>query len=223
MKTVAVVSAKGGVSKSTLSVHLTSVFARQGSDSMLLDTDVQMSSCEWSEAGMGLGFPVVACPRPQVETFVKSLALPRDYLVLDTAGTAATSPATIAAVRLADFVLVPMTPSALDIWSCNALVDMLKTRIDITGGHLKVAFVLTQTTARSRLARSVREALLETGLPVLDTVMTRRKSYAEAAAKGCTVFELTDPTAQAEMLAITREVQATLAPVALPRPQLVAA
>lgn len=62
--------------------------------------------------------------------------------------------------------------------------------------------MLTQITARSRLARTVWEALLETRRPVLETVMTRRKSYAEAAAKGCTGFELCDLRAQGEMLAI---------------------
>ncbi|MCY0387915.1 AAA family ATPase [Robbsia sp. Bb-Pol-6] len=223
MKTIAVVSPKGGVSKSTLTVHQAACAKRRGDDAMLLDTDVQMSTCEWDGAGNGLDFPVVGCVRPQVEKFVASLALPRDYLYIDTAGIPVSNQATIAAVRLADLVLIPVTPSALDMWSMGALVEMVHARIAITGGALKAVFVITQATHRSRLARSVREALLETGLPVLNTVMTRRKSYAEAAASGCTVFDLADMTARAEMLDIAAEVEAILAPVAMPRPVFVAA
>ena len=49
MRTIAVASAKGGVGKTTLAVHLAVASVLQGRDVVLLDADPQLSAVRWSE------------------------------------------------------------------------------------------------------------------------------------------------------------------------------
>ncbi|MDR8057740.1 ParA family partition ATPase [Burkholderia cenocepacia] len=218
--TIVACSTKGGTSKTTTCVNLPDAIAQElgvelgtGFDAQLFDLDPQMSASEWHEAaGDGARpFPVLACPRPTLDQFLATVREPRDLRVFDCPGIEASNPATIAAVRAADFVLLPIQPSAFDMWANAKLVDLVRTRMDITDGRTKAAFLITQASPRSRLARLTREALQETGIPVLDTVMHARKSYVEAAANGVTVFQYSDAQAQAEMRGVAREVLAMLA------------
>lgn len=124
MHTISLVSQKGGVGKSTLSIHLAVAFAHAGYNTCLLDLDPQSSVAEWGDA------------RELANPFVKSVNAARlskeidglaqegaDVVILDTAPHAET--AAMDAIRISDLVLVPFQPSIMDIRAMNTTVKML--------------------------------------------------------------------------------------------------
>lgn len=235
MKTIVVACPKGGTGKSTTSLHLAyglhhgvdipagfldaqapivPLPADHAPTTALLDTDPQMSTAVWSDAcadGL-LGFPVLASPRPNVDKVVAAMNAPTDHLVIDTAGIAPEkNPAMTSAVLLADLVIIPVQASALDTWALEQFAAMIRHRQTITGGALQAALLITQAAPRSQLVAAARQELADTvGLPILDTVIGRRKAYAEAAARGRTVFQLRDAAARDEIASLTREVRSLL-------------
>lgn len=239
MKTIVIACPKGGTGKSTTSLHLAyglhhavdipagmldaqapavPLTADHAPATALLDTDPQMSAAVWSDAcaeGL-LGFPVLASPRPNVDKVVQAMNAPTDHLVIDTAGMAPEkNPAMTSAVLLADLVIIPVQASALDTWALEQFAAMIRHRQTLSGGALQAALLITQAAPRSQLVAAARAELAEVvGLPILDTVIGRRKAYAEAAARGRTVFQLRDTAAQEEIVSLTREVRALLHPAA---------
>ena len=59
----------------------------------------------------------------------------------------------------------------------------------------------------TRLGRQIDDALNEMGMPVLQARTTQRMAYPNAIDDGNSVIDGRDPTARAEILAITRELE----------------
>ena len=113
----------------------------------------------------------------------------------------------VAAIRAADLVLIPVQPSPYDIWAAAELVDLVKTRQEVTDGRPVAAFVVSRAIRSTRLAGEVAEALEEYGIPVLEAGTTQRVVYASTAGEGKTVFEEPQSkAAQLEVQAIASEI-----------------
>jgi chromosome partitioning protein len=111
---IAVAQRKGGVGKTTIAVSVAGEIARRGRDVALIDSDPQTSACHWAEPG-NLQFPVyeLVLADQGVRDWVRDAGqVPADYMVIDTAPT---DRALGASIAIADLVLVPCTPSGLDI------------------------------------------------------------------------------------------------------------
>ena len=105
-----------------------------------------------------------------------------DTVIIDTPGFR--SQATLACLGVTDFVLVPVKPSPFDV---DRMLDTLNILINGVSGRRPVfRCVLTQTTRESVIAKHIRSELAEAGFPVLDSEMTNRVVYAEAALWGGT-------------------------------------
>ena len=87
------------------------------------------------------------------------------------------------------------------------LVELIKTRIEVTDGRLSAAFVVSRAIKGTKLGTEVTDALLGYGLPVLDARITQRVSFPTTAAEGTTVLD-TDPTGDAahEIRRLAKEV-----------------
>jgi chromosome partitioning protein len=130
-----------------------------------------------------------------------------DVVVVD--GSARLEGFTGACVAVADVVVVPVTPSALDLPPALDVVALCR-----RAGTPAVAVVFAAV-ARSRLARQMREALTAEGVEALPTQTGHRVAYAEAMARGVTVLDdvpglRPDSRARAEVRAVAREVASFL-------------
>jgi len=124
-------------------------------------------------------------------------------VIIDTPGFR--SIATLACIAAADFLLVPVKASPLDI---DRMLDTLNSLIEGEEGQRRLfRCVLTQTTRDSVIAKHIRAELIENGFPVLDNEMTNRVVYAEAALWGATPSLIEKSGAAArEIAAIADEV-----------------
>ncbi len=125
MRTIALVSQKGGAGKTTLALHLSAAFWLAGSDVLVVDLDPQASAAEWHDAREN--------PMPHVESvqparLAKVMAHAREIgtgvLLIDTAPH--NEAAALDAARAADLVLVPCQPSIMDLRAMRKTVELLR-------------------------------------------------------------------------------------------------
>jgi chromosome partitioning protein len=208
---VAVLNQKGGAGKTTLAVHLARALVLAGKKALLVDSDPQGSARDWHAAGEAELVPVVGLDRPSLDRALKTVAGGHEYVIVD--GAPQAHDLAVAGIRAADAVLVPVQPSPYDVWAAADLVELIRARQEVTGGHPRAAFVVWRQAPRTRIAREVRDALAGYGLPVLAAAAGQRVVYAESASRGSTALDR-EPggPAAAEMRALAAEVMAFTRP-----------
>lgn len=202
---IAVLNQKGGSGKTTIATNLAHAFVLDGDKVLLVDSDPQGSARDWHQANDGEIFPVVGIDRETLPKDLPAISKGYDWIILDGAPQLAKMAA--AAVKTADFVLIPVQPSPYDVWAAADLVEIVKTRQAITDGRLKAAFVVSRAIVNTRLSREVVEALDAYGLPVLDARTTQRVLYSDSASSGQTVFVQPEGPAAQEISALRDEIK----------------
>jgi chromosome partitioning protein len=201
---LAVLNQKGGVGKTTLTLHIAAGLVLQGARVLVVDADPQGSARDWAAArAVPPLFPVVGLDRPTLHRDVPTLAANYDHVVID--GPPRTTDVTRSALLAADLVLIPVQPSPYDVWACAQLVTLLKEAL-VFKERLKSVFVISRKIVNTAIGRDVGEALAAYALPVLHTAIAQRVAFAESAATGQTVLE-TDPHGSAgrEVTRLIRE------------------
>jgi chromosome partitioning protein len=206
MRVVAVVNEKGGAGKSTLSINLAAALARQGRKVVIVDADPQGTARDWREAtpeDMDMP-PVVALDRP--ELLLSSLkTLSGDVLIIDTPAKAERMSANV--IRVADVALIPVQPSAADVWASAATVKLIQSKRDV-GGKIEAAFVASRVNPQTKLSREILAGEWnEYGVPLLHAALGNRVSYAQSLSDGVSVFETHDSQAKAEISGLCDELE----------------
>ncbi len=194
---------KGGASKTTNSLNLLRAIQLDGYKVLLVDSDPQGSARDWNAVNEGAVFPVVGLDRKTLATDIQAIKGDFDYIIID--GAPQIADLSVAAIKCADVVLIPVQPSPFDIWSSSDLVEMIKARQEITDGQPKAAFLISRVIRNTNLSKDVSDALEEYGLPVFKNITNQRVSYAESVAKGVTVLDVKDAEAKKEIIAIKDE------------------
>jgi chromosome partitioning protein len=209
---IAMLNQKGGVGKTTITVNLARAFQRTGLRVLIVDSDPQGSAQDWSQITQeqNRDMPVVVgVDRPILEKSIPQLRAAFDIIIID--GAAKLQDMTVSALKVADLVLIPVQPSALDIWATSDLVELVKARQVVTEGKPKAAFVVSRQITGTRLANDANEALGQFELPVLNGRTTQRVVYTECIGSGSTVLDLEpEGSASAEITAIMEELQALM-------------
>lgn len=209
---IAIANQKGGVGKTTVAVNLARALQLTGQRVLLVDSDPQGSARDWYQSGQNQrqDMPVVVgVDRPVLETSVQQLRGAFDTILID--GAAKLQDMTVSAIKAADFVLIPVQPSALDIWAAEDLVELIKARQSVTNGKPGAAFLVSRQIAGTRLATDADRALQALRLPILAARTTQRVAYAECMSTGSTVLDLeADNPAAGEINAIMLELRTLL-------------
>lgn len=171
MKIIAVVSQKGGVGKSTLTLNLALYMSTQGADVAVCDADAQGSLTAAADLLTGLTF---IKPADVWDRQVGNLQL----VVVDTSPRNDADLAKLLAV--ADFVLIPVRPGFFDVLAVKDTIALL-TAAQAKRPDLKAGIVLTMVQHRTAVTREVR-AMLET-FPVetLPVLIHHRVAYTRSA------------------------------------------
>src|SRR3954465_13284414 len=180
---ITVATMKGGSGKSTLASCLAVHWQLKGRRSVIIDVDPQSTVPRLARREKALGcVPVIKDASDDAYKQAQRLAGDYDTIIIDTPGFR--SKATLGRPRITDFVLVPVKPSPFDV---DRMLDTLNVLINGVSGRRPVfRCVLAQTTRESGIAQQIRAAPAGGGFPVLESEMTNRVIYAEAALWGAT-------------------------------------
>jgi chromosome partitioning protein len=181
MRTLVIVTQKGGSGKSSLASSLAVVAAAAGEKVLALDLDPQGTLTEWAKLRQG-ETPAVAHETARLGDLLAKARADYSLAIVDTPG--ADTPATHNAIGCADLCLVPLRPTRPDALGIRPTVDAL-----IRGGK-RFAFVLSQCPP---VARSSRAAEMAAGLGTLgflaEPPICSRADFQDAYAAGQGVTE----------------------------------
>jgi chromosome partitioning protein len=184
MPVVVVANPKGGVGKSTVATNIAGYFASRGHQVMLGDADRQQSSRLWLRLR-----PPEARSISSWDVGEGQLAKPprgTTHVVLDT-------PAGLygkvmqETLRIADKVVVPLSPSIFDIYATRAFLDELAQHRK--AGQMQVGIVGTRVDSRTIAAEKLQEFVEGLGLPVLG-FLRPTQNYVHLAARGLTLSDV---------------------------------
>lgn len=182
MKTLAMISQKGGSGKTTIAVHVAVCAAQRKLKTAIIDIDPQRSAYQWNQSRPdGMKLDAVTANASQLAALLaKAKAGGIDLAIIDSAPHS-DSEAAIAA-QLADYVLIPCRPARFDL-------DAIASTVDIAKAANTPAAVVINAAPRGRLADEARAALQRQGVTVLDLVLHQRAAYSHAVIDGRSVHE----------------------------------
>ncbi len=196
MKTLGVLAQKGGVGKTTLTLHWAVAAHLRGEKVAVIDTDTQGSAASWGrrrateepavlEATEGnLGDALAACKGAGM-TLSLIDTMPRIE-----------SPS-VEAARKADLVVIPCGPTVLDIEAIGGTIAIAE-RVGVPA-----LIVLNQCRHSSGVNDKAAEILREYGLPICPSYIMRRAVLEDAFVDGSAVNEV-EPSGKA-----TAEIEAS--------------
>lgn len=183
----ALLNQKGGVGKTTLSIHLADALARRGGRILLVDADEQQSALEWSSIRAGENrFSVIGKATKTLCKELGPIAEGYDHVVID--GPPRMAEVARSIIAAADMVILPLQPSQQDVFATSKTLDLIKEVQDLKPA-LKSVIVINRKIVNTAIGRSVRTTLEELGTPVLEADIANRVIFAEAFAEGKTVFD----------------------------------
>jgi chromosome partitioning protein len=186
VKTISVVSQKGGSGKSFLSVHLAVALEELGFSVVIFDLDPQASSLEWDQAREA-ETPVVADGHPDRLPVLLKTAMDggTDIAMIDTPPHS--DQTALAAIKIADLILVPTRPRIFDLRAVGDTTDLLKAARRMN----RAVVALNAVPARGALADQAQGAVEGMGLAVAPARITDREAFAHALtnAQGITEYE----------------------------------
>ncbi|TXN40695.1 AAA family ATPase [Methylobacterium sp. WL30] len=182
MRTIAIISQKGGVGKSTVAVHLAVAGTLAGYRTALVDLDPQATARKWGDKREASEPEVIGDHAERLPQLVEAArANGADLLVIDTAPNA--DRASLAAARAADLILIPCRPAAFDLEAIEATRDLA------TIAKKPAWVVLSSAPIRSAIVEEARRGLEADGSHVAPQVIHQRVAYSYAVIDGRSASE----------------------------------
>ncbi|HQT65834.1 MAG: hypothetical protein B7Z71_00470 [Acidocella sp. 21-58-7] len=200
MKTITLISQKGGAGKTTLAVHLAVAAELCGIPTVLIDIDPQGSSRVWAEQRGGNAPEVLTDQPRQLPSIIKKAEeAGAGLVVVDTAPNA--DQAALTAARAADLIIIPCRPAIYDLAAMLASVDLAELA---KKPHMAV---INAAPVQGDSAEDARKNLTGQGVTVSDVVIHHRAAFANSAISGLTAQEY-EPRGKgaSEILALFTEI-----------------
>ena len=202
MLTILIINSKGGSGKTTLTTNLASYYAIKKLRTTIMDYDPQGSCLHWLRVRSGHSGNIhganAAPPKgaSTLHNLQKWVPVGTEVLVID-APSGVRGLLLQEMVRRANFILVPVVPSPIDI---HATADFIK-ELFLVGGacaaKTKIAVVANRMRTNSPARESLEDFLSSLKLPFL-TSISDSDNYIHAAEQGLGVFEMDEDETYAE-------------------------
>lgn len=157
---LAIVNAKGGVTKTTTSMYIATALCSYGS-TVVLDVDLQGSASEWANDVLDAGEQLPFAVQPANQRTLARAATSFTHTVIDTPPG---NPQTMdAAIKAADIVLIPTQPSNMDIRQVWPMIDAA------AAAGKPVAVLLSRVRQGTRARAAATQVLEDAGVALMDT------------------------------------------------------
>lgn len=186
MHTIIIANPKGGSGKTTLATNVAGWLAGKHQRVVLADFDVQRSSTHWL-ARRSEHLPKILGWTPDQDKHVLQDADPQ-WMVIDL-------PAGVHgdglrdAVRRAEVILVPVSPSAFDMDATRAFLEKMAEYKAVKEGSVHIGLVGMRVDSRTRSAIELEEFLKEYDFPFI-TNLRDTQVYVHGARDGLSVFDM---------------------------------
>lgn len=189
MKTVAVISQKGGAGKTTLALNLAVASELAGRPAAIFDLDPQASSTVWKDSREAEAPAVLSLHAVRIGHYLDMARTNGAKLViLDTAPHSQKD--ALDAAQAADLILIPCKPSLVDLRAISSSVKIARL------ADKPALAVLTQTQARGSLTDEAAEAIKGYDIPLAHVTIGNRMAFVHAFTVGKGVLE-TEPASKA--------------------------
>ncbi|MBK5944813.1 AAA family ATPase [Halorhodospira halophila] len=168
MKVITLVSQKGGTGKTTLATNLAAAARQDEKEVVLVDVDPQASAVAWAD-DRGDDPPAVSTQAAALERVLRRAREATDLCIIDTAPH--TDQPAVTAATLADLVLVPVTPSLIDLRAVQNTLQLC----GMAG--ISPVVVLTQCRTRGAVHWEARSAVEALGAEVAPKIIGDRVAY----------------------------------------------
>jgi chromosome partitioning protein len=182
MRTIVLVTQKGGSGKTTVGLSLAVAAQEAGHRVCILEIDKQSTAFQWGRDRGAVPPEVGQITSDRLAKTLKRIEVAGefDFVFIDTPGI--DSPGTHEAMRLADLCLVPCRPTPADLRGVGPTLAALH-RLE-----KDFAFVLNQTPPRSYRVRETEEGLKVLGM-IADVKLVMRADHQDAIGQGKGVTE----------------------------------
>jgi chromosome partitioning protein len=186
LQTILIANPKGGSGKTTLATNIAGWLAGKRQRVALADIDPQRSASEWLARRPALFPPIAGFDGDTRKRDLKDVA--PQWLVVD-------SPAGLHgdalrdAVRRADIMVVPVSPSVFDMAATEHFLRALAEHKAVKHGDVAIGLVGMRVDARTRSAGELDEFLNGIELPLV-THLRDTQVYVYCARDGYSVFDL---------------------------------
>lgn len=201
---ISFVNQKGGVGKSTTAINLAASLKRKNHNLVLIDADPQGSVVQWHAVENNNAFEILHHPEPLDKFDIKELAADYDYVVIDAPPAIGQIAKSI--LEVSDLVIVPLSPSSLDIWSGWGTLEMIE-EAKQTNPDLIVRLLVNRKIPGTRVGRDAREAIEVFDMDIFQTELCQRVAFIDAMTSGVSVMQYA-PTSKAanEIERLTEEI-----------------
>lgn len=190
--TIACLNLKGGCGKSTIAINLAACIPKK-QKVILIDLDPQRSVTRWAaQSAEPLGYVVPLSldskqPAKHFKSDVDRLVAryKSDIVIIDTPPQLET--AALFAALISDLLIIPTTPSPLDVWAAEAAIATgREARKERKGRGPKIVLIPSRIQPQTVLGRELSETLAALGEPVGPGI-TQRVALVESAVIGQTI------------------------------------
>ena len=167
---------KGGVGKTTLSLHVAGALARSKQPRAL---DRRRSAAKRDEMVHGAKRPRRfrgdRHGQGNVHKEIVSLGADYDHVVID--GPPRVTELARSIILSADIVVIPVQPSPFDVWAAAETADLVK-EARLYKENLKAVIAINRKIVNTAIGRDVREALASLEAAILDADVSQRVGFA---------------------------------------------
>jgi chromosome partitioning protein len=183
---ISLVNQKGGVGKTTVAINLASGLVMRGFSVLLVDCDPQGSVLKWYSIGNHESLNLERLAQKFDGKDFRKRTSNYEYIVID--APPAISEITINVFDVTDLVLIPVAPSALDLWSCRQLLSLLE-KSHKKSLHKNAKVLISRKIPGTCVGREAREAVSIYGLDIVPVEISQRIAYVDAMAAGLSVLQ----------------------------------
>lgn len=195
MPTIALTSPKGGVGKSTLAAVISTSLAAQGASVELLDADPNQPLALWaSQTDLPENLQVQAnINEDNILDSIETAEAKASFVIIDLEGTGSLM-ATLA-ISKADFILIPMQASQLDVNQASKIIKLIKQSERVLNRTIPFAAVITRISAgaiKPKFLTAIIEMLKESQIPVLNTKIFDKEAFKAIFSLNLTLDKMTE-------------------------------